>query len=153
MLGCFSVAKFRKVNKSRFFIKWNKIQRNETKNEETKRNEMKYHKTKRNTTKRNEKWNEIENGRQNNRSLKEIKPIFTIAMLDYFPHMSVFHQERTGFCFVFVDFVSFRFVFVDFVSFRFYFVSHFIGAHEKKGTTKLRNENETKRNEIQRNET
>jgi hypothetical protein len=26
-----------------------------------------------------------------------IKPIFTITMLDYFPHMSVFHQERTGF--------------------------------------------------------
>jgi hypothetical protein len=46
------------------------------------------------------KWNkinEIENGRKNNRDLKEIKPIFTITMLDYFPHMSVFHQERTGF--------------------------------------------------------
>jgi hypothetical protein len=35
--------------------------------------------------------------RKNNRGLKEIKPIFTITMLDYFPHMSVFHQERTGF--------------------------------------------------------
>ena len=33
----------------------------------------------------------------NNRNLKEIQPIFTITMLDYFPHMSVFHQERTGF--------------------------------------------------------
>jgi hypothetical protein len=33
--------------------------------------------------------NEIENGRKNNRGLKEIKPIFTITMLDYFPHMSV----------------------------------------------------------------
>jgi hypothetical protein len=46
-----------------------------------------------------QKQNEIENGRKNNRSLKEIKPIFTITMLDYmyFPHMSVFHQERTGF--------------------------------------------------------
>ena len=43
------------------------------------------------------KRNEIENGRKNNRGLKEIKPIFTITMLDYFPHMSVFHQERTGF--------------------------------------------------------
>jgi hypothetical protein len=32
---------------------------------------------------------------KNNRGLKEIKPIFTITMLDYFPHMSVFHQERT----------------------------------------------------------
>jgi hypothetical protein len=29
--------------------------------------------------------------------LKEIKPIFTITMLDHFPRMSVFHQERTGF--------------------------------------------------------
>jgi hypothetical protein len=27
----------------------------------------------------------------------EIKPIFTITMLDHFPRMSVFHQERTGF--------------------------------------------------------
>ena len=49
-------------------------------------------------TKRNQrKRNEIENGRKNNRGLKEIKSIFTITMLDYFPHMSVFHQERTGF--------------------------------------------------------
>jgi hypothetical protein len=39
----------------------------------------------------------IENGRKNNRGLKEINPIFTITRLDYFPHMSVFHQERTGF--------------------------------------------------------
>jgi hypothetical protein len=35
---------------------------------------------------------------KNNRGLKEIQPIFTITMLDFFPHMSfVFHQERTGF--------------------------------------------------------
>ena len=27
----------------------------------------------------------------------EIKAIFTITMLDHFPRMSVFHQERTGF--------------------------------------------------------
>jgi hypothetical protein len=40
---------------------------------------------------------EIENGRKNNRGLKEIKPIFTITMLDYFSYMSVFHQERIGF--------------------------------------------------------
>jgi hypothetical protein len=33
----------------------------------------------------------------NNRNLKETQPIFTITMLDYFPHMSVFHQEKTGF--------------------------------------------------------
>jgi hypothetical protein len=47
--------------------------------------------------KRNQrKQNEIEKGTKNNRGLKEIKPIFTITMLDYFPHMSVFHQERTG---------------------------------------------------------
>ena len=45
--------------------------------------------------KRNQR--EIENGRKNNRGLNEIKLIFTITMLDYFPHMSVFHQERTGF--------------------------------------------------------
>jgi hypothetical protein len=41
--------------------------------------------------------NEIENGRKNNRGLKEIKSIFTITMLDHFSCMSVFHQERTGF--------------------------------------------------------
>jgi hypothetical protein len=58
---------------------------------ETKRNEI-------NEIKRNQgKQNEIENGRKNNRGLKEIKLIFTITMLDYFPHMSVFYQERTGF--------------------------------------------------------
>jgi hypothetical protein len=45
--------------------------------------------------KRNQR--EIENGRKNNRGLNEIKLIFTITMLDYFPHMSAFHQERTGF--------------------------------------------------------
>ena len=83
----------------------------ETKRNETKRNEINENETKRNQQKRNEtkstKWkrnkakptkqNEIENGRKNNRGLKEIKPIFTITMLDHFPHMSVFHQERTGF--------------------------------------------------------
>jgi hypothetical protein len=36
-------------------------------------------------------------GATNNRGLKEIKPIFTITMLDHFPRMSVFHQERTEF--------------------------------------------------------
>ena len=62
------------------------------------RNETKSTKTKSTKTKRNQRnQNEIENGRKNNRGLKEIKPIFTITMLDYFPHMSVFHQERTGF--------------------------------------------------------
>jgi hypothetical protein len=39
--------------------------------------------------KRNQwKQNEIENGRKINRGRKEIKPIFTITMLDYFTHMS-----------------------------------------------------------------
>ena len=82
--------------------KWTKTKRNETKSTKTKRNETKSTKWKRNKTKptkakRNQrKQNEIENGRQNNRGLKEIKPIFTITMLQYFPHMSVFHQERTG---------------------------------------------------------
>jgi hypothetical protein len=53
-------------------------------------------KTKPTKAKRNQrKQNEIENGRKNNRGLKEIKPIFTITMLDYFPHMSAFQQERT----------------------------------------------------------
>ena len=80
-----------------------KTKRSETKSTKTKRNETKSTKWKRNKTKptkakRNQrKQNEIENGRKNNRDLKEIKPIFTITMLDYFPHMSVFHQERTGF--------------------------------------------------------
>ena len=69
------------------------IVRNETKRNEINKNETKSTKAKRNQRKQNE----IENGRKNNRSLKEIKPIFTITMLDYFPHMSVFHQERTGF--------------------------------------------------------
>jgi hypothetical protein len=41
----------------------------------------------------------ISKWKKNNRGLKEIKLIFTITMLDYmyFPHMFVFHQERTGF--------------------------------------------------------
>ena len=56
---------------------------------ETKRNETKRNQQKRNETKRNQRnENEIENGRKNNRGIKEIKPIFTITMLDYFPHMS-----------------------------------------------------------------
>ena len=60
--------------------------RNEINKNETKRNEINEMKTK---AKRNQrKQNEIENGRKNNRGLKEIKPIFTITMLDYFPHMS-----------------------------------------------------------------
>jgi hypothetical protein len=72
--------------------------RNEINKNETKRNEINEMKTKPTKAKRNQrKQNEIENGRKNNRGLKEIKPIFTITMLDYFPHMSVFHQERTGF--------------------------------------------------------
>jgi hypothetical protein len=70
--------------------------RNEINKNETKRNQR--NKTKPTKAKRNQrKQNEIENGRKINRGLKEIKPIFTITMLDYFPHMSVFHQERTEF--------------------------------------------------------
>ena len=71
--------------------------RNETKSTKTKRNQQKRNETKRNEineikrNQRNRKW------KKNNRGLKEIKLIFTITMLDYFPHMSVFHQERTGF--------------------------------------------------------
>ena len=94
--------------------KRNEINKNETKRNQQKRNETKSTKTKRNETKRNQRneneiktkpteakrnqrnQNEIENGRTNNRGLKEIKPIFTITMLDHFPCMSVFHQERTG---------------------------------------------------------
>jgi hypothetical protein len=65
---------------------------------ETKRKRNQQKRNEINEIKRNQrKQNEIENGRKNNRGLKEIKPIFTITMLDYFPHMSVFHQERTGF--------------------------------------------------------
>jgi hypothetical protein len=73
--------------------KRNEINENETKRNETKRNQRNENEIKRNQRKQNE----IENGRKNNRGLKKIKPIFTITMLDYFPHMSVFHQERTGF--------------------------------------------------------
>ena len=76
--------------------KRNQRKRNEINKNETKRNEINEMKTKPTKTKR-KKQNEIENGRKNNRGLKKIKPIFTIMMLDYFPHMSVFHQERTGF--------------------------------------------------------
>jgi hypothetical protein len=80
-----------------------KTKRNETKSTKTKRNETKSTKWKRNKTKptkakRNQrKQNEIEKGRQNNRGLIEIKSIFTITMLDYFPHVSLFHQESTWF--------------------------------------------------------
>ena len=71
--------------------KRNEINENETKSTKTKRNETNESKTKSTKTKRNRKW------KKNNKGLKEIKLIFTITMLDYFPHMSVFHQERTGF--------------------------------------------------------
>ena len=76
----------------------NEINENETKRNETKRNEINEMKTKPTEAQRNQRnQNEIENGRKNNRGLKEIKPIFTITMLDHFPRMSVFHQERKGF--------------------------------------------------------
>ena len=78
--------------------KRNQQKRNETKRNQRNENEIKTKPTKPTKAKRNQrKQNEIENRRKNNRDLKEIKPIFTITMLDYFPHMSVFHQERTGF--------------------------------------------------------
>jgi hypothetical protein len=78
--------------------KRNEINENETKRNQQKRNEINEMKTKPTEAKRNQRnQNEIENGRKNNRGLKEIKLIFTITMLDYFPHMSIFHQERTGF--------------------------------------------------------
>ena len=78
--------------------KRNEINENEINKNETKRNEINEMKTKPTEAKRNQRnQNEIENGRKNNRGLKEIKPIFTITMLDHFPRMSVFHQERTGF--------------------------------------------------------
>ena len=63
----------------------------ETKRNQRKRNEINKNETKRNQRNENEiirKQNEIENERKNNRGLKEIKSIFTITMLDYFPHMS-----------------------------------------------------------------
>ena len=66
----------------------------EMKSTKTKRNEISKNETKRNQRNENEikgnqrKQNEVENGRKNNRGLKEIKPIFTSTMLDYFPHMS-----------------------------------------------------------------
>ena len=63
--------------------------RNEINENETKRNEINKWKRNKTKAKRNQrKQNEIGNGRKNNRDLKEIKPIFTITMLDYFPHMS-----------------------------------------------------------------
>ena len=79
--------------------KWNETKRNQRKRNETKRNETKRNQRNENKIKRNQrKQNEIEKWKKkNNRGLKEIKPIFTITMLDYFPHMYVFHQERTGF--------------------------------------------------------
>ena len=84
------------MKRNRNETKRNEINENETKSTKTKRNETKSTKWKRNQRKQNE-INEIENGRKNNRDLKEIKPIVTITMPDYLPHMSVFHQERTGF--------------------------------------------------------
>ena len=78
--------------------KRNEINENETKRNQQKRNEINEMKTKPTEAKRNQRnQNEIENGRKNNRGLKEIKPIFTITMLDHFPRMSVFHLERTEF--------------------------------------------------------
>ena len=71
--------------------KRNEINKNETKRNQRNENETNESKTKSTKTKRNTKW------KKNNRGLKEIKLIFTIMMLDYFPHMSVFHRERTGF--------------------------------------------------------
>ena len=72
--------------------KRNEINENETKrNQQKRRNQRNENEIKRNQRKQNEineNKNEIENGRKNNRGLKEIKPIFTITMLDYFPHMS-----------------------------------------------------------------
>ena len=79
----------------------NEINENETKRNVINKNETKRNQRNENEIKRNQrnqrKQNAIENGRKNNSGLKEIKPIFTITILDYFPHMSVFHQERTGF--------------------------------------------------------
>ena len=91
-LGTYKVRN--EIETKRNETKRNQRKRNETKSTKTKRNETKSTKTKRNETKRNEtkstKWkrnktkptkakrnqrkqNEIENGRKNNRSLKEIK--------------------------------------------------------------------------------
>ena len=62
--------------------KRNKTKQNEINKNETKQNEINEMKTKSTKTKRNRKL------KKNNRGLKEIKPIFKITMLDYFPHMS-----------------------------------------------------------------
>ena len=72
--------------------KRNQQKRNETKSTKWKRNKAKPTKAKRNQRKQNE----IENVRKNNMGLKEIKPIFTITMLDYFPHMSQCLSSRRG---------------------------------------------------------
>ena len=65
--------------------KRNQRKRNETKSTKTKRNEINEIKTKPTEAKRNQlNQNEIENVRKNYRGLKEIKPIFTITMLDHF---------------------------------------------------------------------
>jgi hypothetical protein len=89
------------IETKRTETKRNQRKRNETKRKQQNRNETKQNqrnKTNPTKAKRNQrKQNEIENGRKNNRGLTEIKPSFTITMLDYFPYMSVFHQERTGF--------------------------------------------------------
>ena len=66
------------------------MRQNETKSLKTKRNKTKPTKAKRNRLIWR-KW------KKKNRGLKEIQHIFTITMLDYFPHMFVFHQERTGY--------------------------------------------------------
>ena len=69
----------------------------ETKRNETKRNQRNENeiKTKPTEAKRNQRnQNEIENRRKNNRGLKEIKPIFTITMLDHFPRTSSGEEDR-----------------------------------------------------------
>ena len=68
--------------------------RNETKSTETKRNETKSTKAKRNETK-STKWKR--NKTKPTKAKRNQRKQSEITMLDYFPHMSVFHQERTGF--------------------------------------------------------
>ena len=108
MTGTYKVRN--EIETKRNETKRNETKRNQQKRNETNRNEINKNETKRNQRNENEiktkpteakrnqrNQSEIENGRTNNRGLKEIKPIFTITMLDNFPRMSVFHQERTGF--------------------------------------------------------
>ena len=75
-------------------IKRNETKRNEINESKAKRNETKSTKTNRNQRKQTDMKKMEE---KNNRGLKEIQPIFTITMLDYFPHMFIFRQERIGF--------------------------------------------------------